>query len=70
MLRLGKEYIRKRSDRLSWLPAEINSDGELMPLEYHGSAHINALSAAHGLIAVPVGKAVLKKGELVSVRQI
>lgn len=70
ILPMGKVYIRKRSTRLSWLPAKINDEGKVFPLEYHGSAHINALTGADGLIAVPIGQTILKKGELVDVRQI
>jgi molybdopterin molybdotransferase len=70
VLPMGKEYNRKRTDRLAWLPVQINDKGELIPLEYHGSAHINALTEADGLISVPLGQTTLKKGEIVSVRQI
>jgi len=70
ILPMGKVYKRKKSTRLSWLPVKINEKGKVFPLEYHGSAHINALTEADGLIAVPIGQTTLKKGELVDVRQI
>ncbi len=69
-LPMGKNYVRKRSTRLSWLPVQINDNGEVIPQEYHGSAHINALTTANGLISIPIGQTVLKKGDLVDVRQI
>lgn len=69
-LPMAQSYERKRSGRLSWMPVMITPEGEVNPLEYHGSAHINALTLAEGLIAIPIGKTVLKKGELVDVRQI
>ncbi|MCF8368858.1 MAG: molybdopterin molybdotransferase MoeA [Bacteroidales bacterium] len=69
-LPMGVDYRRKKSGRLSWLPVEINAKGEVIPLEYHGSAHINALVNARGLIAIPVGETELKKGTIVDVRQI
>ncbi|MEZ5198159.1 MAG: molybdopterin molybdotransferase MoeA [Bacteroidales bacterium] len=69
-LPLGKDYTRKRSSRLSWLPVRINENGEVFPLDYHGSAHINALTVADGLISVPIGQSLINKGELVDVRQI
>ncbi len=69
-LKMGIDYFRKRSTRLSWLPVMINDQGEVIPLEYHGSAHINALTFAHGLISVPIGKTELKKGEPIDVRPI
>jgi molybdopterin molybdotransferase len=67
---MAEEYRRKRPGRLSWLPVKINERGEVVPLEYHGSAHINALTLADGLISIPIGKTLLEKGELVDVRQI
>jgi molybdopterin molybdotransferase len=70
LLPMGREYNRKKSTRLSWLPVQINNEGQVIPQEYHGSAHINALTDAYGLIAVPIGQTTLKKGELVDVRQI
>jgi molybdopterin molybdotransferase len=69
-LPMEKEFQRKKSARLSWKPVRITEKGTVAPLEYHGSAHINALTLADGLIAVPIGKTVLEKGELVHVRQI
>ncbi len=67
---LGKDYTRKRSDRLSIVPASINENGEAVALEYHGSAHINSLTEAHGLIFVPLGQTTINKGEKVDVRLI
>lgn len=69
-LPMGTEYSRKRTSRLSWLPVKINDAGEVIPLEYHGSAHINALTDADGLISIPIGQTKLNKGEVVHVRQI
>lgn len=69
-LAMGENYTRKRSTRLSWLPVKINSQGEVIPINYHGSAHINALTKADGLISVPIGITELNKGDLVDVRQI
>ncbi|MBN2175757.1 MAG: molybdopterin molybdotransferase MoeA [Bacteroidales bacterium] len=69
-LPMAKEYTRKKSTRLSWIPVKINENSAVEPLEYHGSAHINALTIADGLVAVPIGETCLKQGELVDVRQI
>ncbi len=69
-LPMGKDYIRKRSTRLSWLPVRISDNSEVFPMDYHGSAHINSLTKADGLISIPIGKTTLTKGELVDVRQI
>ena len=69
-LPMGIEYNRKRSTRKSWLPVYINEQGQIIPLDYHGSAHINAFTSADGLISIPIGETTLKKGEIVNVRQI
>ena len=63
-------YRRKKAARVSWIPVNIDEDGVVFPLEYHGSAHISALTQANGLMAIPRGIQELKKGDLVDVRQI
>jgi molybdopterin molybdotransferase len=69
-LPLGVDYSRKRTDRLAILPARIQKEGEVVPLEYHGSAHINSLTDAQCLIFIPIGQTDLKKGDLADVRLI
>ena len=69
-LPMAVDYVRDKSFRKSWIPVQITEKGELLPIEYHGSAHIYALDKAEGLISLPVGKNMLSKGELVDVRQI
>ncbi len=68
-LPVAKDFTRKRTSRKAFIPINI-VNGELVPLEYHGSAHIHSLSFADGIISYPVGVDTLKKGELVDVRQI
>ncbi|MGM0463150.1 MAG: gephyrin-like molybdotransferase Glp [Bacteroidota bacterium] len=67
---LGKNYSRKRAGRTAWVPVRLNSDDTVAPVEYHGSAHINALPEAYGIMQVPVGLSEIKKGAEVDVRQI
>ena len=67
---IGIDYSRKRSDRLSIVPARIQENGAVIPLDYHGSAHINSLSEANGLILIPIGQTNIRKGDLVDVRLI
>lgn len=67
---IGIDYKRKKTERESWIPVMINSEGFVIPIEYHGSAHINSLIHADGIISVPIGKANINKGEIVYVRQI
>ena len=66
---MGIEYKRKKSDRKAYIPVFIE-DGEVFPVEYHGSAHIHALTFAQGIIYFPIGVDTLLKGETVHVRQL
>ncbi len=66
----GKLFTRKRDDRMSWIPIKISDDGKVMPLEYHGSAHIFALNQAQGLIYFEIGQKQIEVGELLNVRPI
>jgi molybdopterin biosynthesis enzyme len=43
---------------------------EVMPVDFHGSAHITALSDSDGIVAMKPGIKSLTKGEIVNVRQI
>lgn len=69
-LEMAEDYKRKRSERLGRIPIKINEDGKITPLEYHGSAHINSLLKADGIITIPIGVSELKKGMKVNVRPI
>ncbi len=69
-LKMAKDFSRKSADRLAWIPVIITKEKLVFPVEYHGSAHISALSSADGIISMDPGKNVIEKGELVSVRQI
>jgi len=66
---LGIEYKRKNADRKAYFPVIIEK-GEVFPVDYHGSAHIHALSSAHGIVNMEIGQTIIKKGEMVHVRQI
>lgn len=67
---LAKTYSRKRAKRMSWIPVTITDSGEVLPLEYHGSAHINGLSSADAIMPVSVGTKILEKGTFVELRLI
>ena len=70
MMPLGSTISRKKTARESWLPVSLTADGRVMPSEYHGSAHSQALCRASGLITVPAGVAELPEGTIVRVRQV
>lgn len=65
---MGGSYSRRRTDRLKFIPAYLEPDNLATPVEYHGSAHIEALGRANCLMDIPIGVAELKKGERVHVR--
>jgi molybdopterin molybdotransferase len=69
-MRLGSPVRRKKTDRVSWIPVAVTTEGIATPVEYHGSAHMNALCEADGLICVPIGTAEIPEGAFVDVRQI
>ena len=69
-MQLGESVKRKKTERQSWIPVVITDTGTLKPIVYHGSAHINALCTADGLISIGVGIEEIEKGTIVPVRLI
>jgi molybdopterin molybdotransferase len=63
-LKMGQAYHRRKAVRKSFLPVKIKN-GEVFPVEYHGSAHINAYVFADGIVSVDIGTTVLEKGQQV-----
>jgi len=66
-LPLGVDFSRRKSDRKAMIPVAIR-DGAAYPIEYHGSAHINAYTAANGILVMEIGITAINKGEQVHVR--
>jgi molybdopterin molybdotransferase len=67
-LALGAPFQRKKANRMAIVPVRINDKGEVIPLEYHGSAHIHAYIEATAMLIIPVGQYELKTGETADVR--
>ncbi len=67
---LAESLINKKAKRQRLLPVTITEKGQVEPVEYHGSAHINSLCGADGLISLEIGVDKLEKGMLVAVRLI
>ena len=65
---LGETFRRKKTIRQRWFPVAITETGTVKGVEYHGSAHINSLSGADGLVSMGVGVAEIEKGTIVPVR--
>lgn len=69
-LPMGVEFMRKKADRLEFLPVTLDAEGNVTPVSYHGSAHIHAIGLADGLMRIPKGVHEIKKGGLTYVRPI
>jgi len=61
---------RRKPGRPSWIPVMVNNEGTVKPVEYHGSAHFNALCGADGLVCIAKGISEIKEGTVVTVRRI
>ncbi len=69
-LPLYSDFKRRRAERLYVVPITIKEGKYAALVDYHGSAHIHAMSFATGFILIPEGVTELKKGTLVDVRPI
>jgi molybdopterin molybdotransferase len=67
---MKKDFKRKRTVRTAYIPVRYDIDGFVEPVEYHGSAHLNALARANALLKIPAGIKEIKEGSAVHVRQI
>jgi molybdopterin molybdotransferase len=61
VVRLEETIKRKRAQRQSWIPVVMTGPDSARPIEYHGSAHIDALCGADGLISMGVGVTEINK---------
>ncbi len=62
----GTNFQRKMGDRKAFVPVKIEK-GKVFPIEFHSSAHINALCNADGIISFPIGVLEIKEREIVKV---
>jgi molybdopterin molybdotransferase len=69
-LPLAVDYMRRNNQRRAFVPVTFLQPEGVVPIAYHGSAHIHAYVAAEGIMSVPIGISHLKKGELVDVRSL
>lgn len=60
---LNGKLKRRRADRLKLIPAFWNEKNQVKLIEFHGSAHINALSLANCLIEFPLDVFEINEGE-------
>ncbi len=69
-LSMHKPYKRRKALRKAFIPIKITNDGTIEQIDYHGSAHINSLTYADGLMIVESGVTEINKGDFVYVRPI
>lgn len=69
-MELGKTITRTKTKRDWWLPMVSKENGPAVPVECHGSAHINALCQADGLLCMHAGVLTITEGSIVEVRLI
>ena len=65
---MGVDYKRKNNSRKAFFPVYFSDEGTVLPVEYHGSAHIHSYIYAQGIAAIEIGKDTISKGTLVHVR--
>lgn len=68
LAKLSKPWSRRRAERQITIPVVWTGPGTVAAIEYHGSAHIDALCRANACISVPVGVTELSQGSDVHVR--
>ncbi|MEI8202619.1 MAG: gephyrin-like molybdotransferase Glp [Bacteroidota bacterium] len=69
-LPMKKDFSIRKRERKSLIPILIDETGRVVPVEYHGSAHIAALLQAQGLMMVDENTTFISKESLVNVRLI
>ncbi len=69
-LPIGVDFKRAKAEVMLWLPSTINNQGEVVPVEFHGSAHVSSICEADVIFPISIDVFELKKGDLVNVRQI
>jgi len=62
-LLMAQDYSRRDTARREYVPATLDEGGAVCPIEYHGSAHLMALSGMDGLFVMPVGVERIGSGE-------
>ena len=65
--RLAGSFRRRDAERVELRPVRLER-GEVRALEFHGSAHLNALSGADALLRLEAGVSLLEEGSWTDVR--
>lgn len=65
-LPLASDFQRRKAERVEYVPCKLIRAGAVKPVEYHGSAHLHALTEADGFFIVPTGVTELRAGDSVT----
>jgi molybdopterin molybdotransferase len=65
--KLGETIVRRKGDRLEFVPVALEEDHTVRRVPYHGSAHIYAYARASGMIAIPKNVTEMEKDTFVEV---
>lgn len=68
--RVEKDFRRKKAERQEYIPVKITRSGMevgAIPVEFHGSADMMAVTKANGLLIIPVGVDKISKGDVCNV---
>lgn len=61
--RLKHDFNSKKNERDKFIPVQLDIDGYMIPIEYHGSGHLTALSCADGFLEIESGVTFIPAGE-------
>jgi molybdopterin biosynthesis enzyme len=62
---MGRDYQRRKVERMVYVPCRITAKGRLEAIEYHGPAHLRCLLGSDGFFVMPKGMAKVSAGESV-----
>jgi molybdopterin molybdotransferase len=65
--RLAEDFERRDTDRLEYRPSRFDR-GEIVPITYHGSSHLEALSRANAFFEIERGVGTIKEGAMLDAR--
>ena len=66
VLKFSQNFTRKRGDRLMFKPG-LYIDDNVVPVDFHGSAHISAMAKANCIIEIPQNVTTIKQGQPVKI---
>ena len=64
------DYTGKKSNRERFFPVRITGQGTIIPVEFHGSAHIQSFAEAEGIANILSEQNIVRKGSIIDVRPI